>query len=135
MSTVLITGGAGFISSNFVRHLLRATPYEVVSLDALTYAGNIDNLAEVMSHPRLSFVHGDIRDTELVRISRDEMLRLLHDSASFAVALTRAIGLRPPARARSRPLPVEPVQRHIATCLAALDGIAPPFARAAGASP
>jgi dTDP-glucose 4,6-dehydratase len=64
---VLVTGGAGFISSNFIRHLLRATPYEVVSLDALTYAGNIENLADLISHERLSFVHGDIRDSELVR--------------------------------------------------------------------
>jgi dTDP-glucose 4,6-dehydratase len=64
---VLVTGGAGFISSTFVRHLLAATPYEVVSLDALTYAGNLENLAEVMAHERLSFVHGDIRDGELVR--------------------------------------------------------------------
>jgi dTDP-glucose 4,6-dehydratase len=46
---------------------LRATPYEVVSLDALTYAGNIENLADLISHERLSFVHGDIRDSELVR--------------------------------------------------------------------
>jgi dTDP-glucose 4,6-dehydratase len=64
---VLVTGGAGFISSSFVRHLLRSTPYEVVSLDALTYAGNLENLADVMSHGRLSFVHGDIRDPDLVR--------------------------------------------------------------------
>ncbi len=64
---VLVTGGAGFISSNSVRHLLQATPYEVVSLDALTYAGNLDNLTDVMSHERLSFVHGDIRDAELMR--------------------------------------------------------------------
>jgi dTDP-glucose 4,6-dehydratase len=64
---VLVTGGAGFISSNFIRHLLEATPYEVVTLDALTYAGNLENLADVLSHPRLSFVHGDIRDQSLVR--------------------------------------------------------------------
>jgi len=64
---VLVTGGAGFISSNFIRHLLAHTDHEVVSLDALTYAGNLDNLEEVLSHERLSFVHGDIRDTELVR--------------------------------------------------------------------
>jgi dTDP-glucose 4,6-dehydratase len=64
---VLVTGGAGFISSNFIRHLLANTPYDVVSLDALTYAGNVQNLADVMSHERLSFVHGDIRDAELVR--------------------------------------------------------------------
>ncbi|MGE5691628.1 MAG: dTDP-glucose 4,6-dehydratase [Pseudomonadota bacterium] len=63
---VLVTGGAGFISSNFIRHLLANTPYDVVSLDALTYAGNVDNLADVMSHERLSFVHGDIRDAALV---------------------------------------------------------------------
>jgi dTDP-glucose 4,6-dehydratase len=63
---VLVTGGAGFISSTFVRHLLAHTGYEVVSLDALTYAGNLENLAEVMAHPRLSFVEGDVRDAALV---------------------------------------------------------------------
>jgi len=64
---VLVTGGAGFIPSNLIRHLLAHTGHEVVSLDALTYAGNLENLADVMSHPRLEFVHGDIRDAGLVR--------------------------------------------------------------------
>src|SRR5919108_6262485 len=64
---VLVTGGAGFISSNFIRHLLAATPYEAVSLDALTYAGNLENLADIRSHERLSFVRGDIRDDGLIR--------------------------------------------------------------------
>lgn len=64
---VLVTGGCGFIPSNVIRHLLAATPYEVVSLDALTYAGNVQNLADVMAHERMSFVRGDIRDPELVR--------------------------------------------------------------------
>jgi dTDP-glucose 4,6-dehydratase len=64
---VLVTGGAGFISSAFIRHLLTATPYEIVSLDALTYAGNLENLADIRSHERLSFVQGDIRDVALVR--------------------------------------------------------------------
>jgi dTDP-glucose 4,6-dehydratase len=67
MKRVLVTGGAGFIPSNFVRWLLANTPWEIVSLDALTYAGNLENLADVMSHERLSFVHGDIRDEVLVR--------------------------------------------------------------------
>ena len=64
---VLVTGGAGFIPSNLIHHLLVHSDHEVVSLDALTYAGNLENLASVMSHPRLEFVHGDIRDAELVR--------------------------------------------------------------------
>jgi dTDP-glucose 4,6-dehydratase len=64
---ILLTGGAGFISSAFIRHLLHATPYEIVSLDALTYAGNLENLADIRSHERLSFVQGDIRDEALVR--------------------------------------------------------------------
>jgi dTDP-glucose 4,6-dehydratase len=63
---ILVTGGAGFISSNFIRHLLTATPHDVVSLDALTYAGNVDNLSDLLGHERLSFVYGDIRDRALV---------------------------------------------------------------------
>src|SRR4051812_17133156 len=65
--SVLVTGGAGFIPSKFIPHPPAKTPYEVVSMDALTYAGNLDNLSGAMSHERLSFVHGDIRDADLVR--------------------------------------------------------------------
>lgn len=64
---ILVTGGAGFISSNLIRHLLRHTPYDVVSLDALTYAGNLENLDGVVGHERLTLVHGDVRDEALVR--------------------------------------------------------------------
>src|SRR5690349_23082039 len=85
MKRVLVTGGAGFISSNFVHHMLRATPYEVVSLDALTYAGNLENLADVMSHERLAFVHGDIRDKELVRQLVDEVDVIVNAAAESHV--------------------------------------------------
>jgi len=63
----LVTGGAGFIGSNFVRFLLRERPdVEVVNLDALSYAGNRDNIADIMDHPRHVFVHGDICDPDTV---------------------------------------------------------------------
>jgi dTDP-glucose 4,6-dehydratase len=67
MSRVLVTGVGGFIPSNLILHLLEHTGHDVVSLDALTYAGNLENLSAFMSHPRLEFVHGDIRDASLVR--------------------------------------------------------------------
>jgi len=59
---ILVTGGAGFISSNMIRYLLQETEHEVVTMDALTYAGNLANLADVLEHERLRFIHGDIRD-------------------------------------------------------------------------
>jgi len=63
---ILVTGGAGFIGSNFVRHVIETTSHDVVTLDRLTYAGDIDNLDGVLSHPRHEFVEGDIRDESLV---------------------------------------------------------------------
>ena len=67
MTTILVTGGAGFIGSNFVRLVLAETDRAVVVLDKLTYAGNLDNLAGLLDHPRLAFVEGDIADRETVR--------------------------------------------------------------------
>ena len=87
-----MTGGAGFIPSNFIRHLLDATPYEVVSLDALTYAGNIDNLADVMSHPRLAFVHGDVRDEELVHSVVAEVDVIVNAAAESHVEKSIEVG-------------------------------------------
>jgi dTDP-glucose 4,6-dehydratase len=89
-----VTGGAGFISSSVIRYLLRATPYEVVSLDALTYAGNLENLADVMSHERLSFVHGDIRDAELVAEIAGECDVIVNAAAESHVEKSIAEGAR-----------------------------------------
>ena len=69
MDTLLVTGGAGFIGSNFVRLALAAggdDPPVVVVFDKLTYAGNLASLAEVAGHPRFAFVHGDIADRAAV---------------------------------------------------------------------
>jgi dTDP-glucose 4,6-dehydratase len=63
MVDVLVTGGAGFIGSNFVRHALAAHPdWHVTTLDKLTYAGRLENLKEVLDHPRHTFVRGDVAD-------------------------------------------------------------------------
>ena len=69
METIVVTGGAGFIGSNFVRHALARTDARVVVLDKLTYAGNLESLADVASHPRYAFVQADIADREAVRAS------------------------------------------------------------------
>ncbi len=64
--SILVTGGAGFIGSNFIRHLLSSSGDEIVNLDLLTYAGNLENLAGCEDDPRYTFVKGDIRDRDLV---------------------------------------------------------------------
>ncbi|MGA9348063.1 MAG: dTDP-glucose 4,6-dehydratase [Anaerolineae bacterium] len=72
MRNLLITGGAGFIGSNFVRYILRKYPdYKVVVYDKLTYAGNLDNLRDVEDDPRYTFVRGDICNAGKV----DEVMR------------------------------------------------------------
>src|ERR1700733_14181670 len=63
---ILVTGGAGFIGSNFVLDWLEASSGPVVNLDKLTYAGNPANLAAVQHNPAYTFVHGDICDAKLV---------------------------------------------------------------------
>lgn len=68
MKTMLVTGGAGFIGSCFVRHILKKYPdYKVINLDALTYCGNLENLDDVKDNPNYKFVHGNICDYDLVR--------------------------------------------------------------------
>jgi dTDP-glucose 4,6-dehydratase len=66
MATLLITGGAGFIGSNFVQHALDHTSDRIVVLDKLTYAGSLLNIAGPMKDPRVAFIEGDIADRDLV---------------------------------------------------------------------
>jgi len=81
MKTLLITGGAGFIGSNFVSHILGKYPdYRVVNLDKLTYAGNLRNLEAVSDDPRYEFVRGDICNAELV----DHLVRQAQMVVNFA---------------------------------------------------
>lgn len=68
MASLLITGGCGFIGSNFIHYLLETDPeVTVINYDALTYAGNLANLADVADHPRYRFVHGDVADRAALR--------------------------------------------------------------------
>jgi len=76
---LLITGGAGFIGSNFIHYILRKYPhYDVINFDKLTYAGNLDNLKEVENHPNYTFIKGDICNTELVEhIIREKKVNII----------------------------------------------------------
>jgi len=67
MRTILVTGGAGFIGSNFIKMMVNKYPhYQIINLDALTYAGNLENLSSVATAPNYQFVKADIRDRQAV---------------------------------------------------------------------
>ena len=73
MKSILVTGCAGFIGSNFVPYFLEKYPeYQLINLDLLTYAGNLENLKEVENHPRYKFIKGDICNRELVEFIFNE---------------------------------------------------------------
>ena len=68
MTTILVTGGAGFIGNCFIRHILKKhSDYKIINLDALTYCGNLENLKDVENNPNYRFVHGNICDRKLAR--------------------------------------------------------------------
>jgi dTDP-glucose 4,6-dehydratase len=97
MHPVLVTGGYGFIGSNFIRYLLETDPQiQVINLDCLTYAGNLANLADIAADPRYRFVHADITDRAGVRqvvsggirailnfAAESHVDRSIHDSGPF----------------------------------------------------
>lgn len=88
MQTILITGGAGFIGSNFVPYFLdKHKEYKIVNIDKLTYAGNLDNLKECNNNPNYSFIQGDICDRTLIeKIFKDYDIRgVIHFAAESHV--------------------------------------------------
>lgn len=88
MRTILVTGGAGFIGSNFIPYYLEAnTNTKIVNIDLLTYAGDLNNLSEVEGHPRYTFVEGDICDRALLEKLFDtyDFLGVIHFAAESHV--------------------------------------------------
>jgi len=82
---LFITGGAGFIGSNYVRHVLRTTDDQVTVFDALTYAGNLENLRDISDDPRYRFLEGDIADREVVAAALDGHDAVVHFAAESHV--------------------------------------------------
>ncbi len=83
---LLITGGCGFIGSNFIRNMLEKYPdYQITNLDKLTYAGNPDNLKDIESDPNYTFVKGDICDTDVVSKVMQDVDQVIHFAAESHV--------------------------------------------------
>ncbi len=86
--TILVTGGAGFIGSNFVPYFCEKHPeYKVINLDKLTYAGNLDNLRECENMPNYQFIQGDICDTDLIEkiFNENDIRGVIHFAAESHV--------------------------------------------------
>lgn len=82
---LFVTGGAGFIGSNFIRYWLNNQEGEIVNFDALTYAGNTENLKEFADDSRYTFIHGDIRDVDQVREAMKGCTHVVHFAAETHV--------------------------------------------------
>lgn len=86
MTKLLITGGAGFIGSNFVKYMLNKYPdYEIINLDSLTYCGNLENLYDIESNPNYTFIKGDICDSELVEEITEDVDYIINFAAESHV--------------------------------------------------
>lgn len=83
---LLVTGGAGFMGSNFIRYILKNYPtYQVINLDKLTYSGNLDNLKDIEKNPHYRFVKGDICDGQLVNNLASEVSVIINYAAETHV--------------------------------------------------
>jgi len=81
---VLVTGGAGFMGSYFIKYLISKHPYiEIINLDSLTYAGNLDNLSSLVDNGRYKFVQGNITDIDLLeKLIQDHNIELIVNFAA-----------------------------------------------------
>ncbi len=86
-NTILVTGGAGFIGSNFILQRMERDSASIVNLDKLTYAGNLHNLETVSNERRYEFVHGDVADRSLVHglLERSRPRAIVHFAAESHV--------------------------------------------------
>ncbi len=94
---LLVCGGAGFIGSNFIRHMVTKYPhYKIVNLDKLTYAGNIENLKEIENHPNYKFYQGDIVDQEIIEkvITEEKIDAIVNFAAETHVDRSIHVGSR-----------------------------------------
>ncbi len=83
---ILVTGGAGFIGSNFILYMMEKYPdYEIINLDKLTYAGNLENLKSVSGNPKYKFIKGDICDRKAVKEAMSECDAVVHFAAESHV--------------------------------------------------
>ncbi len=86
LKTILITGGCGFIGSNFIRYFLaKHQNYKIINLDKLTYAGRLENLKDVANHPRYKFVKGDVCNKNLVNSLVKKVDEIIHFAAESHV--------------------------------------------------
>lgn len=86
MTKILVTGGAGFIGSNFLKYMVNKYPnYDFINLDALTYCGNLENLSDIEDYDNYTFVKGDIRDASLVDKLVSDVDYIVHFAAESHV--------------------------------------------------